>query len=281
MGYSIKISGKTDKGMKRSKNEDCMLIDEDLGLMIVADGMGGHASGEVASQLATSISSEQLKRSLQTGHVPVFFHVPKNPQLDPRTIILGDCIKLANSVVNEAAQKTAENHNMGTTIVVALCLENKLSIGHVGDSRLYVIRQGKKIKQITVDHSFVQEQVDKGLLKAEDAEKSDMRNMLTRSVGISADVDVDLNEIELSQGDYILLCSDGLSKMLDDTQIENVFYTKTEPQEIVDQLIDLANQSGGLDNVTAIVGLIKEESSAWGNLTERLKKILRSKPKRN
>jgi protein phosphatase len=279
MGLTLKITGKTDQGRKRSKNEDTFLVDNDLMLMIVADGMGGHASGEVASQLATQLCAEQLKRSLQTGHVPVFHHVPRKTDLDPRTLTLGDCVKFSNEAVYEAAQANPANHNMGTTLVAALWLDDKLAIAHVGDSRLYLVRDGKLL-QITVDHSYVQEQIDLGFIKREDAEKSNMRNMLTRSVGVSDNVDVDMKEIALKQGDYILLCSDGLTKMLDDDQILTIFKKHQDPQQLVDELINGANNAGGGDNVTVIIGLA-EETSAFRSFADRLVGIFKKKVERN
>lgn len=274
MGLSLNISGKTDKGRKRSKNEDTFVVDSDLGFMLVADGMGGHNSGDVASQLASQLCSEQLKRSLHTGHVPIFFHVPPNPKLDPRSLLLGDCIKFSNQAVFEAAQSNPANHNMGTTMVAALWLDNKLAIAHVGDSRLYVVQDGKLI-QCTVDHSFVQEQVDLGTIKPEDAEKSDFKNVLTRSVGVREDVDVDVQEKSLQKGDYILLCSDGLTKMMKNDQIFNVFRTHVEPSKIVEELINQANAAGGGDNITAIVARV--DNSSFGSLTDRVKTIFSKK----
>lgn len=275
----MNIVGKTDKGRRRSKNEDCFLVEPDLGFMIVADGMGGHASGEVASRLATTLCTEQLKRSLKTGHVPIFFHMRPNPELDPRSLLLGDCVKFSNQAVFEAAQNNPENHNMGTTLVAALWLDDKLAVAHVGDSRLYVVRDGK-MKLWTTDHSFVQEQVAKGLLSPEDAEKSDMRNMLTRSIGMKDDVDVDVQEISINEGDYILLCSDGLTKMLDDSQIESVFASSTDPQAITDQLIERANNAGGGDNITVIVARL-EPKSAWSSFTDRVKGAIVGRTEKN
>lgn len=276
----MKIAGKTDKGRRRQKNEDFFLIDDQLGIMILADGMGGHASGEVASQLATKLCSEQLKRSLQTGHVPVFYHVVPNAQYDPRSLILGDCVKFSNQAVFEAAQSNPENHNMGTTLVAALWLDNKLAVAHVGDSRLYRIHKGK-LEQRTMDHSFVQDQINKGLLTPEDAEKSDMRNMLTRSIGIGEDVQVDISEIELEEGDFVLMCSDGLTKMLNHTQIEGVFQNENDPQKISERLIQMANEAGGGDNITVIVARVEGSPTGWESLTERVKRAFRKRPERN
>lgn len=276
MGYKLNITGKSDKGLKRKNNEDYFLIDSELGYMIVADGMGGHASGEVASQLATKLCSDQLKRSLQTGHVPVFFHVPPNPNLDPRSLVLGDCVKFSNMGVYEAAHSNIQNKDMGTTLVVALWLDDKLAVAHVGDSRLYTFEDGQ-LKQRTIDHSFVQDQINRGLLKPEDAEKSDMKNLLLRAIGNQEDVEVDLNEFALKQGAYVLVCSDGLTKMMPDEKIAAVFQEKQEPQDIVDTLIEQALQAGGNDNVTAVVARVDNDPLTWKSLTERVKNMFKPK----
>ena len=268
----LHIAGKTDKGRCRSKNEDFFLVDADLGFMVVADGMGGHAAGEVAAELASTLCTKQLKKSLQTGHVPVFYHVPPKDGLDPRSLILGDCVKFSNQAVYEAAQSSPDKHNMGTTLVAALWLDDRLAVAHVGDSRLYVVHSNR-LQQCTTDHSFVQEQVTKGLLKPEEAEKSDLRNMLTRSVGVNENVDVDVVEVPLAQGDFILLCSDGLTKMLDDDQIALVFQNEMEPQKIVDELVRRANEAGGGDNITAVVARVEGEPSTWRSLTDRVKHL--------
>ena len=274
MSASLNIVGKTDKGRRRNKNEDSFVVDPGLGFMLVADGMGGHNSGDVASRLASQICTEQLRRSLQTGHVPIFFHVPAHPNMDPRSLILGDCIKFSNQAVYEAAQSNPANHNMGTTLVAALWLDNnKVAIAHVGDSRLYTL-QGGRLHQCTVDHSFVQEQVDRGFIKPEDAEKSDFKNMLTRSIGVHDDVEVDLQEKNLEKGDYILLCSDGLTKMIDDDQILAVFKLHKDPEKIVDELIKRANDAGGGDNITAIVAQVE---SVGASLTDRVLNVFSRK----
>jgi len=276
MRCRLKIAGKSDTGQKRKNNEDYFLVESDLGFMIVADGMGGHAAGEVASKLASTLCTEQLKRSLRTGHVPVFYHVPQNSELDPRSIILGDCVKFSNNAVFEASQRNSKNKNMGTTLVAALWLDDKLAVAHVGDSRLYQFRNNE-LTQITTDHSFVQEQIDKGLIKPEDAEKSDMKNLLTRSIGIEDDVQVDITEILIQPDDFILLCSDGLTKMLDNSQIATVFNTETDPNTIVSRLIEEANNKGGQDNVTAVVAKVEGNPAHWRTFKDRFKSIFKKK----
>jgi PPM family protein phosphatase len=165
---------------------------------------------------------------------------------------------------------------MGTTLVSALWLDDKLAIANVGDSRLYVYRNGR-LEQQTTDHSFVQEQIARGFLKPEDAEKSDLRNMLTRSVGVSEDVDVDLFEISVGPDDVILLCSDGLTKMLDDDQIFAVMKSLSEPEKLVDELIKRANEAGGGDNITVIIARLEKAPSGWGSLSERVKGMFKKK----
>jgi len=279
MGYRLNISGKTDIGKRRKNNEDTFLVEPDLGLMIVADGMGGHASGEVASKLAVELLNEQLKKALQTGHVPIFFHVAPNPNLDARSIILGDCMKYANYAVYEAAHSNPANKDMGTTLVAALWLDDKMAIAHVGDSRLYVYQNGK-LMQKTSDHSYVQEQINMGKLNAEEAEKSDMKNLLTRSIGNQEDVEVDMAEIKLETGDYVLLCSDGITKMLPDKQIEAAFKDNAPPDKISERLIEMANKAGGSDNSTAVVARLEGSPSSWETLATRLKRFVKGRRKK-
>jgi serine/threonine protein phosphatase PrpC len=257
----MKATGKTDTGRKRKKNEDKFLVDSETGLLIVADGMGGHESGEVASQLAVDLTSEQFKLALRTGTVPIPKHVLHRDDLHPRTLLLGDCVKFSNQAIFEAGSRTKdETKRMGTTLVAALWLQDRIAVAHVGDSRLYIIRDGD-ITQCTSDHSFIQEQMDRGLLNREEAEKSDLRNMLTRSVGVRDDVEVDLKEIDVHKGDYVLLCSDGLTKMLDDDQIAAIVVDKKEPEAISEELVRHANDAGGHDNVTVVVAKIEGSPS--------------------
>lgn len=276
MAYRFNMAGKSDRGRRRAKNEDSFVVESEIGFFIVADGMGGHACGEVASRLATELCGEQIKRALHTGHVPVYVHVPKRTDLDPRTLLLGDAVKFANQAVYEAAQNDPAKHNMGTTMVAAIWLDDRLATANVGDSRIYTVHGGK-LHQQTMDHSFVQEQINRGLLSAEDAEKSELRNMLTRSVGISEDVDVDLGEIKLESGDYALACSDGLTKMLKDPEIEKSFAGSPEPAAIVDDLIRRANEAGGNDNITVVVAQLTGTATEWGSLADRMKGALRRK----
>lgn len=277
MRNPLDIAGLTDRGRKRAKNEDNYAIDPDLGLIIVADGMGGHSAGEVASQLAVQLCLEQARISFQTnGAVPVANPIPPSPEFDSRTLLLGNCIKFACAAIYEASLTSESKRNMGTTVVAAVWLDGKLGVAHVGDSRLYMFRDGD-LTLCTNDHSFVQEQVDRGLLAPEDAEKSDLRNMLTRSVGVAEDVQVDINEVRLAEGDYILLCSDGLNKMLDDDQIVSSFAPNRSPREIARELVERANQAGGHDNVTVVVARVEGSPSSWSAFADKMKELVNRK----
>jgi PPM family protein phosphatase len=172
--------------------------------------------------------------------------------------------------VFEASKQGDQNQNMGTTMVAALWLGKKLCVANVGDSRLYLVRNND-LTLCTVDHSFVQEQMDKGLINPDEAEKSELKNMLTRGVGISPDVSVDITEIDLTINDFVLLCSDGLTKMVADDDILKVFNEQQDPDKITDTLIHMANEKGGRDNVTVVVAKVEETPDTWDSLADKMK----------
>ena len=258
-GHRLTIDGKTDRGRKRSKNEDNFLIEPDLGFMIVADGMGGHASGEVASRLATELCSEQMKRALQTGHVPVFFHVPRKPELDPRSILLGDCVKFANQAVFEAAQNDPTKHNMGTTLVCAHLARRQAwrsptwatAASTSSRRKAAPADGGPQLCAGTDRPRFPQAR-----------RRREVASCATCSPAPSASARMSTStssKFGLTPDDTVLLCSDGLTKMLDDDQIESVFKNVTEAEKLVDELIKRANEAGGGDNITVVIA--KLESS--------------------
>jgi protein phosphatase len=241
--------GKTDKGLVRKENEDAFCIEEDLGLLAIADGMGGHASGEVASKMAIEILKESLEKEGQ-----------------PLPGRLSSGVKLANRTIYEAAQSQSQLNGMGTTLTALLLHGNRLSIAHVGDSRAYLIRGGV-IEQITDDHTIVSEQVARGMMTREEAARSDMRNILSRALGISSEVDVE--ELTVSEGDQFVLCSDGLSELISEDEILAEVQSTKRPDLACNELVNLANQRGGNDNITVIVVHLRGE-----NLFSRLLKIL-------
>lgn len=252
----------SDVGKVRQNNEDSGLVDDSLGLLMVADGIGGHAAGEVASQLAVQVVRDQVRQALETGKIPAVGAVPDH--YSDRARLLHAAIHLANDMILETANKNPSRRGMGTTVVAALKHGKRVTIAHVGDSRLYLYRKGK-LRQITNDHSLVAEQVAQGLLTPEQAEKSDIQNVLSRALGVNPEVEVDVSEPALESGDLLLLCSDGLSRMVKDDDIARELDPRKEPAEMCHNLVRAALERGGKDNVTVAVGRVTSDSW-WSRL---------------
>jgi len=234
--------GRTDKGLVRKGNEDAFCIEEELGLLAIADGMGGHTSGEVASRMAIEILRDSLRR-----------------EGEPFPEGLNSGVKLANKTIFEAAQSQSQLNGMGTTLTAVQLSGNRLSIAHVGDSRVYLIRGGV-IEQMTDDHTIVFEQVVRGLMTREEAARSGMRNLLSRALGIGPEVKVDLEELTVSENDKLVLCSDGLSELVSEDEILLEVQSSQRPDMACDELIHLTNQRGGEDNITVIVAYLHREN---------------------
>jgi serine/threonine protein phosphatase PrpC len=243
--------GKTDQGLVRANNEDNFHVDEKLGLLVVADGMGGHASGETASQLAVNI----IRDYFQGARKPIG---KEDHTYSAESNRLRSAIVLANQAVYEAAQSSPHLKGMGTTIAAVLLTGNRASIAHIGDSRVYLVRGGA-IEQLTDDHSIVNEQVRLELITREEATKSEMKNILTKALGISPDMEPDLNEMTLFHGDILLLCSDGLHGMVPDEEILEMVASTDNPDVVCDSLIGKALENGGSDNVTVVAGVMKKK----------------------
>ena len=245
MSMGFKAAGRTDQGMVRKNNEDAVWVDPSAGLLVVADGMGGHQSGEVASGMAVTTIPEHFKllsKAESAGQI-------MNKRLSPEANRLGSCVKMANQMIYEAARKYPKDKGMGCTCTAALIHGDRVGVAHVGDSRAYLIRRGE-MEQLTRDHSLVMDQVRQGLITKEEAAKSSLQNILTRALGTQPDVEVDVDEHPLFADDVLLLCSDGLFKELTDEQILKLAVEHPEPQELVESLIERANAAGGRDNVT-------------------------------
>lgn len=240
----------TDVGLRRAQNEDSLCAVPDLGLFIVCDGMGGHNAGEVASRLAVQVIQKYLRDTRTDPHRP--FIGDLDPHFSPQTNRLASAIRLANQAIYDAGRSQPGYAGMGTTVVSAMISDRVLSIAHVGDSRLYLIRAGA-IQPLTADHSLVAEQVRRGLLTEEQAERSPDRHVLTRALGIDQDVEVELNEVHLAEGDDLLLCSDGLTGEVTPPDILRTIRSEREPQAACEQLVKMANAAGGHDNTTVIV----------------------------
>lgn len=249
--------GRTDVGLVRQNNEDNYYLDMSSGLLVVADGMGGHASGEVASKMAIDVIRDYFK-NIREGRAPVVGTYRED--CSEMTNLIGSAVRLANMAVFEASKSNLKLKGMGTTIAAVLVNENKLSIAHVGDSRVYLVRTGG-IEQLTDDHSIVYEQVRRELITKDEAQKSEMKNILTRAVGIAPDVEVDFNEMTLADGDVLILCSDGLNSMVSDDDILSAVVSTDNPAETCGKLIDMANKNGGRDNITVIAGYMRKKKN--------------------
>ncbi len=246
----IDAGARSDIGRVRKNNEDCYSMDTSLQLFVLSDGMGGEAHGEVASQLSVQTVVTHCRQGENSRTTPIFGE--SSPDVSERTNRLASAIHLANRKVFESASANPDQAGMGATIVAAWVDGQRLSIAHVGDSRVYLLRGGS-MDQLTADHSLVAEKVRVGILTPQEADASEMQSVLTRAVGTSDSVQVDTDEQALLVGDFVLLCSDGLTRMVTDPEIASTMLTSTSAQESADRLVDLANENGGVDNVSVIV----------------------------
>jgi serine/threonine protein phosphatase PrpC len=249
------IGAKTDVGMRRHNNEDSFALVPQINLCVLSDGMGGEAAGELASKLAVETISGCLRGAVLENQKLVFGD--QNPQVSEATNQLASAIRLSNRAIWDEGQKHASHRGMGATVVGAWLHGSVMSIAHVGDSRIYLLRNGD-LQQLTQDHSLVMEQVRRGYLTMEEAEKSDMQNIIVRALGAEDKVNVDMDEVFLMPGDQVVLCSDGLTKMIDDAGIAQIVGEAATPQQAADRLVEIANENGGEDNVTVIVVRVKE-----------------------
>jgi PPM family protein phosphatase len=229
----VTSGGLTDVGRVRTNNEDCFQIVKPLELYVLSDGMGGEAHGEVASALAVETVVKHCLEAEANPAAP-FFGQPQRTWSD-RTKRLSSAVYLANREIFESAKQNTERRGMGATLTAAWIDGSKLSIAHVGDSRAYLLRGGG-LQQLTSDHSLVAEQVRKGILTPAEAERSDMQSVLTRALGSQAQVEIDGEELGLFKGDLILLCSDGLTRMVTEPEIAGTLQAETDPEQAAAKL---------------------------------------------
>lgn len=242
-------AGLTDVGRKRNHNEDSFLIDDELKLYVVADGMGGHAGGGTASRIAVETIDRELRSSRQSSDSPFLSAAPL--QESPLPEIIRNAVESACMAIFNAAQEDPRLAGMGTTVIALLVKDEHAFFAHVGDSRAYLIR-GDLIQQISEDHSLVNEQIKAGMITPEEAKHSRYKNIITRSVGFEEDVQVDVMGLLLEPGDVFVLCSDGLANMVDDEELREIV-RRTPLEETPKKLVELANERGGDDNITVIV----------------------------
>jgi len=264
---ALEMVSKTHPGMVRSHNEDSITQDAACGLVVLADGMGGYNAGEVASGIAVSVTATEVARCLQTRS-PIERDEETGEELG--VLLLRDNIQKANSSIFHAAQSQPQYAGMGTTIVSGLFYDNRVVVGHVGDSRMYRLR-GETLETITRDHSLLQEQIDSGMISVADARLSKNKNLVTRAVGIDAEVAAEIHVHDVQIGDIYLLCSDGLNDMVEDADIQATLYAMQGNLTLAaDQLIELANDNGGRDNVSVMLVKIKADFSIPHSWFDRL-----------
>jgi protein phosphatase len=267
LASALEMAKATHTGMVRSHNEDSIAAEPEIGLAVLADGMGGYNAGEVASGIATAMISNETKESLTRVEPHV---MDRATGTLVATRLLQEVIARANDSIYQSANSQPQYAGMGTTLVAALFCDNKLTVAHIGDSRCYRFRDGR-LEQITRDHSLLQEQIDSGLLTREAARRSQNKNLVTRALGIEAEVEAEIHTHDARAGDIYLICSDGLNDMVEDEDIELTLGALGGNLPLAaDQLVQMANDAGGRDNVSVILIKVKKDFSADGGWLAKL-----------
>ena len=268
----IRVVHATDTGRVRDHNEDAASADMDVGMITLADGMGGYNAGEVAAELAIrtvmNLAREGIDRESRG-------QIDNESGLMRQSIVLRNSVSRANKIIWQTAQSQPQCKGMGTTLVACLFYDDRVSIAHVGDSRAYRLRDDR-LEQLTLDHSLLQELVDRGFYSPEEAQRSTNRNYVTRALGVESTVEVEIQEESVLPGDVYLLCSDGLTDMVEDEDIHLTISTFGASLETVsDQLIELANENGGRDNITVTLAEVKSSFALSQGMMGRLKRLFR------
>lgn len=263
----LRSVGLTDTGKVREHNEDTIAFDQDIGLMVLADGMGGYNAGEVASGIAVKTIFNLVKESVEREDLSV---LDRDSGLSRPSIILRDAIHRANKIIYQTARTQPQCEGMGTTIVAGLFFDNRISIAHVGDSRMYRLRTDR-FEQVTADHSLLQELVDRGFYSAEEAQRAANKNYVTRALGVEPNVEVEVQEVAVQKGDFYVLCSDGLSDMVEDDDIHLTISTfSANLDTVAKQLIQLANDNGGRDNVSVVMAHVIDAFPAHKGVLDKI-----------
>jgi serine/threonine protein phosphatase PrpC len=256
----IVSGGVSDVGRVRTNNEDSYKILDSLNLYVLSDGMGGEAHGEVASALAVDTVVKHCTEANQDSDLTMLGGPSDN--FGGNTKRLQSAVRQANLNIFESAQNNPAQRGMGATVTAVWANQEKLSVAHVGDSRAYLLRTGT-LQQLTSDHSLVAEQVRRGIITPQQAEESEMQSVLLRALGAHPDVEVDVDEVGVYPGDILLICSDGLTRMVTEPEIAGTLQAENRPANAAQRLVDLANENGGLDNVTVIVVRFQEQAKSW------------------
>jgi len=263
----LRCVGMTDTGKVREHNEDTIAFDADIGLLVLADGMGGYNAGEVASGIAVKTILNLVRESVEREDLSAGDRVTG---MSRPCIILRDAIQRANKIIYQTARTQPQCEGMGTTVVSALFYDNKVAVAHVGDSRMYRWRDDR-FDQVTMDHSLLQELVDRGFYSAEEAQRAANKNYVTRALGVEPNVEVEVQEFPVQKGDIYVLCSDGLSDMVEDDDIHLTISTFSANLDMVaKQLIQLTNDNGGRDNVSVVMAQVVDTFPARRRVFDRI-----------
>ena len=266
MTLAVKVAGRTDIGCVRENNEDNFGYDSRHGIFVVCDGMGGQAAGEVASKIAVDVMLRYFREAhngngfLSHGFLSHGFHSDGNSLVTPSPIArsLANALRLANERIFAAGESELGHLRMGSTAVAAVVRGHSLAIGHVGDSRIYLVRQGS-IQQLTQDHSLVMEQVRMGFISREEASTSAMQNVILRALGAEPEVQPDVEDLIVMPGDTLLMTSDGLTRLVNDDEILEMIVGSSTLQQACNKLVQAARHNGGDDNITCLLLRIVEQ----------------------
>jgi protein phosphatase len=263
----IRSVGLSDVGRVREHNEDTIGVDADIGLLVLADGMGGYNAGEVASGIAVKTIMSLVKEAYDRQDMSA---ADSETGLSRPTIVLRDAITRANKIIHQTAKTQPQCEGMGTTVVACLFSDNRVSVAHVGDSRMYRLR-GNRYEQMTLDHSLLQELVDRGFYSQAEAQRATNKNYVTRALGVEAGVDVEIHEYPVHKGDYYLLCSDGMSDMVEDEDVHLTISTfGANLETIAKQLIQLSNDNGGRDNISIVLAHVADSFAIRKGVVDKL-----------
>lgn len=254
---------RTDPGRARDNNEDALVFDDPTQLCVLADGMGGYNAGEIASGMATAFIKSEMARWLSEAG--------RHAKIKEIRRALEICVDNANRSIFNASDSNPQYSGMGTTLVVGVFHGNTLLLGHIGDSRCYRLRN-QELLQITKDHSLLQEQIDAGLITQEQASSSSIKNLVTRALGVEDAVALEINEHEVEAGDCYLMCSDGLTDMVDDAEIASILGGADPMEQKADSLVAVANEHGGRDNISVLLVQVDAASEKRGLISRLLGK---------
>ncbi len=268
LNKSLEISGISDAGCSRTNNEDCITWNTELGLSILADGMGGAKAGEIASRIVAETILKEVRENInQLFYKPAI--AANGEQYSQAGLILFNALNKANNVILGIAEEQVECKGMGATTVATLFHDNKVSVGHVGDSRLYLLRNGI-LRQITEDHTVIYELVKCGLYTRQQAEESVNKNIVTRAVGVTKDLRVDILEESALPDDIFMLCSDGLTDLVPDSEIQELLQARNKLNDSAQKLVDLAKKFGGSDNISLILIRVLKSYPAKRSFRQRV-----------